>query len=192
MFPMIATMEDFRQAKAIFEEERAALGVAAVPVGIMVEVPSVAVMASQFAREVEFFSVGTNDLTQYTLAMDRGHPKLAPQVDGLNPAVLGLIALAVRAAHEAGRWVGVCGGMASDPHAVPILLGLGVDELSVSIPAIPAVKAQIRSLSLARCQELAARALTLDSAAAVRALVPADHDEDPADPPVPSAKESAS
>jgi phosphocarrier protein FPr len=149
-------------------------------------------MAPQFAREVEFFSVGTNDLTQYTLAMDRGHPKLAPQVDGLNPAVLGLIALAVRAAHEAGRWVGVCGGMASDPHAVPILLGLGVDELSVSIPAIPAVKAQIRSLSLARCQELAARALTLDSAAAVRALVPADHDEDPADPPVPSAKESAS
>ena len=107
MFPMIATIEDFRQAKAIFEEERATLGVAAVPVGIMVEVPSVAVMAPQFAREVEFFSVGTNDLTQYTLAMDRGHPKLAPQVDGLNPAVLGLIGQAVKAAHEAGRWVGV-------------------------------------------------------------------------------------
>jgi phosphocarrier protein FPr len=178
MFPMIATIEDFRQAKAIFEEERAALGVAAVPVGIMVEVPSVAVMAPQFAAEVAFFSVGTNDLTQYTLAMDRGHPKLAPQVDGLNPAVLGLIALAVKAAHDAGRWVGVCGGMASDPQAVPILVGLGVDELSVSIPAIPAVKAQIRSLSLARCQELAARALTQDSAASVRALVPADDDED--------------
>ena len=192
MFPMIATLEDFRQAKAIFEEERATLGVAAVPVGIMVEVPSVAVMAPQFAREVEFFSVGTNDLTQYTLAMDRGHPKLAPQVDGLNPAVLGLIALAVKAAHEAERWVGVCGGMASDPQAVPILVGLGVDELSVSIPAIPAVKAQIRSLSLARCQELAARALTLDSAAAVRALVPADHDEDSAAPPVPLAKENTS
>ena len=178
MFPMIATIEDFRQAKAIFEEERAALGVAPVPVGIMVEVPSVAVMAPQFAAEVDFFSVGTNDLTQYTLAMDRGHPKLAPQVDGLNPAVLGLIALAAKAAHDAGRWVGVCGGMASDPQAVPILLGLGVDELSVSIPAIPAVKAQIRSLSLAQCQELAARALTQDSAAAVRALVPAYDDEE--------------
>jgi multiphosphoryl transfer protein len=177
MFPMIATIEDFRQAKAIFEEERADLGVHAVPLGIMVEVPSVAVMAPQFAAEVDFFSVGTNDLTQYTLAMDRGHPRLAPQVDGLNPAVLGLIAQAVRAAHEAGRWVGVCGGMASDPQAVPILLGLGVDELSVSIPAIPAVKAQVRSLSLAQCQELAARALTQDSAAAVRALVPAYDDE---------------
>jgi phosphocarrier protein FPr len=177
MFPMIATIEDFRQAKAIFEEERADLGVEPVPVGIMVEVPSVAVMAPQFAAEVDFFSVGTNDLTQYTLAMDRGHPKLAPQVDGLNPAVLGLIAQAVKAAHEAGRWVGVCGGMASDPQAVPILVGLGVDELSVSVPAVPAVKAQIRSLSLARCQELAARALTQDSAATVRALVPANDDE---------------
>jgi multiphosphoryl transfer protein len=177
MFPMIATIEDFRQAKGVFEEERAALGVAHVPVGIMVEVPSVAVMAPQFAAEVDFFSVGTNDLTQYTLAMDRGHPKLAPQVDGLNPAVLGLIAQAAKAAHEAGRWVGVCGGMASDPQAVPILIGLGVDELSVSIPAVPAVKAQVRSLSLAQCQELAARALTQDSAAAVRALVPANDDE---------------
>jgi multiphosphoryl transfer protein len=177
MFPMIATIEDFRQAKAIFEEERADLGAAQVPLGIMVEVPSVAVMAPQFAAEVDFFSVGTNDLTQYTLAMDRGHPRLAPQVDGLNPAVLGLIAQATKAAHDAGRWVGVCGGMASDPQAVPILLGLGVDELSVSVPAVPAVKAQVRSLSLAQCQDLAARALTADSAAAVRALVPAYDDE---------------
>jgi phosphocarrier protein FPr len=180
MFPMIATMDDFRQAKAIFEEERAALGVAPVPVGIMVEVPSVAVMAAQFAAEVDFFSVGTNDLTQYTLAMDRGHPKLAPQVDGLNPAVLGLIAQAVKAAHAAGRWVGVCGGMASDPQAVPILVGLGVDELSASVPAVPAVKAQIRSLTLAQCEELAVRALTQDSAASVRALVPPyDEEADP-------------
>lgn len=174
MFPMIATLEDFRRAKAIFEEEREALGVAPVPVGIMVEVPSVAVMAPQFAAEVDFFSVGTNDLTQYTLAMDRGHPKLAPQVDGLNPAVLGLIGQAVVAAHAAGRWVGVCGGIASDPQAVPVLVGLGVDELSVSVPAIPSVKAQIRNLTLAQCEELAARALTRDSAASVRALVPTD------------------
>jgi phosphocarrier protein FPr len=177
MFPMIATLEDFRQAKAIFEEQREALGVAPVPVGIMVEVPSVAVMAPQFAAEVDFFSVGTNDLTQYTLAMDRGHPKLAPQVDGLNPAVLGLIAYAAKAAHDAGRWIGVCGGMASDPQAVPILIGLGVDELSASVPAIPSVKAQVRSLSLAQCQELATRALGLDSATAVRALVPTGDDE---------------
>jgi phosphocarrier protein FPr len=177
MFPMIATVDDFRQAKEIFEEEREKLGVPPVPVGIMVEVPSVAVMAAQFAAEVDFFSVGTNDLTQYTLAMDRGHPKLAPQVDGLNPAVLGLIGLAATAARAAGKWVGVCGGIASDPQAVPILVGLGVDELSVSIPAIPAVKAQIRGLSLAACQELAARALTQASAAAVRGLVPTDDDE---------------
>ena len=177
MFPMIATIEDFRLAKAIFEEERARLGADPVPVGIMVEVPSVAVMAPQFAAEVDFFSVGTNDLTQYTLAMDRGHPKLAPQVDGLNPAVLGLIGQAVKAAHAAFRWVGVCGGIASDPQAVPLLVGLGVDELSVSIPAIPAVKAQIRSLSLKDCQDLAVQALAQSSAADVRALVPVDDDE---------------
>lgn len=177
MFPMIATIEDFRLAKAIFEEEREALGVDPVPVGIMVEVPSTAVMAEQFAAEADFFSVGTNDLTQYTLAMDRGHPKLAPQVDGLNPAVLALIAMAVKGAHAHGRWVGVCGGIASDLQAVPLLIGLGVDELSVSVPAIPSVKAQIRTLSLDRCKELAARALTLDSAAAVRALVPMGDDD---------------
>jgi len=175
MFPMIATIEDFRLARQVFEEEREKLGVPPVPVGIMVEVPSVAVMAEQFAAaDVDFFSVGTNDLTQYTLAMDRGHPKLAPQVDGLNPAVLALIANAVAAAHKHGKWVGVCGGMGSDPQAVPLLVGLGVDELSVSIPAIPAVKAQIRGLTLAECKELAARALAQDSAAAVRALVPVD------------------
>jgi phosphocarrier protein FPr len=177
MLPMVATLEEFRKAKAIFEEERAALGVAPVPLGIMVEVPSVAVMAARFAAEADFFSVGTNDLTQYTLAMDRGHPRLAPQVDGLHPAVLGLIAQAVTAAHAAGRWVGVCGGIASDPQAVPVLIGLGVDELSVSVPAIPSVKAQARSLSLAQCQEVAARAVAEDSAAAVRALVPAYGDE---------------
>ena len=176
MFPMIATLEDLRQAKAIFEEERAALGVAPVPVGIMMEVPSVAVMARQFAAEADFFSVGTNDLTQYTLAMDRGHPRLAPQVDGCNPAVLGLIWQAVQAAHAAGRWVGVCGGLASDPQAVPLLVGLGVDELSASIPAVPAVKAQIRSMTLTECQELARQALAADTAADVRALVTLDDD----------------
>lgn len=176
MFPMISTLDDFRQAKAIFEEERSKLGVGPLPVGIMCEVPSTAVLARQFAAEVDFFSVGTNDLTQYTLAMDRGHPKLAPQCDGLNPAVLGLIASCVQGARTAGRWVGVCGGLASDLTAVPLLVGVGVTELSASVPAIPAVKALIRTLALADCHRLAETALTLDSAAAVRALVPAVED----------------
>jgi phosphocarrier protein FPr len=108
--------------------------------------------------------------------MDRGHPKLAPQCDGLNPAVLGLIAACVRGAEPAGKWVGVCGGLASDLTAVPLLIGIGVTELSASVPAIPSVKALIRTLSYAECQQLAAQALTLESAAAVRALVPAAQD----------------
>jgi phosphocarrier protein FPr len=172
MFPMIATLSELRDVRAIFVQEAAALGVPPVPVGIMVEVPAAAVMAAQFAREADFFSVGTNDLTQYTLAMDRGHPKFAPQVDGLSPAVLRLIALTVKGARSAGRPVGVCGGIASDPQAVPILLGIGVDDLSVSLPAIPAVKAQIRTLRIDACRELAERALEAESAQEVRALVP--------------------
>jgi phosphocarrier protein FPr len=174
MFPMIATLAELRDVKAILAEEAAGLGVPPVRTGIMVEVPAAAIMAAQFAREADFFSVGTNDLTQYTLAMDRGHPKLAPHVDGLSPAVLRLIAHTVAGARSAGRsvHVGVCGGIASDPAAVPILLGIGVDELSVSLPAIPAVKAQVRTLSLDACRALAERALAADSAADVRALVP--------------------
>jgi phosphocarrier protein FPr len=172
MFPMITTLNELRDVKAILAEEAGRLGVRLVPAGIMVEVPATAVMAAQFAREADFFSIGTNDLTQYTLAMDRGHPKLAPQVDGLSPAVLRLIAHTVKGAQPHGRRVGVCGGIASDPRAVPILIGLGVDELSVSLPAIPAVKAQIRSLRSDACRQLAERALAAESAEAVRALVP--------------------
>lgn len=176
MFPMIATMDDWRHAKNIWDEERAALGVETeVPVGIMMEVPSVAIMARQFAAtDVAFFSVGTNDLTSYTLAMDRGHPKLAAQVDPCNPAVLIQIGIAAEALHEMGKWIGVCGGVASDPQAVPILVGLGVDELSCTIPAIPAIKAAVRAYSLARCREIAARAVTCSTPAEVRALVPLD------------------
>jgi phosphoenolpyruvate-protein phosphotransferase len=173
MFPMIATLDELRDVKAILAEEAAGLGVPPIPAGIMVEVPAAAVMAAQFAREAEFFSIGTNDLTQYSLAMDRGHPKLAPKVDGLNPAVLRLIAHTVNGARTSGRKVGVCGGIASDPRAVPILLGIGVDELSVSLPAIPAVKAQIRTLHSDECKALAERALAAESAEEVRALVPA-------------------
>jgi phosphocarrier protein FPr len=172
MFPMVTTLNELRDAKAMLAEEAADLGVPAVAAGIMVEVPATAIMARQFAREAAFFSIGTNDLTQYTLAMDRGHPKLAPRVDGLSPAVLQLIADTVEGARRAGRRVGVCGGIASDPSAVPILLGLGVDELSVSLPAIPAVKAQIRALRSHDCERLVERALAAESAQEVRALVP--------------------
>jgi phosphocarrier protein FPr len=178
MFPMIATLDELRDVKAILAEEAASLGVPSVPAGIMVEVPATAIMAAQFAREADFFSVGTNDLTQYTLAMDRGHPKLAAQVDGLNPAVLRLIAHTVKGAQPAGKPVGICGGIASDPAAVPILIGIGVTELSVSLPSIPTVKAQIRTLRLDACRELAERALAAESAEEVRALAP-DPDAEP-------------
>ncbi|RRD06361.1 phosphoenolpyruvate--protein phosphotransferase [Arachnia propionica] len=177
MFPMIATIEDWRATKQIFDEERQRTApVADVSVGIMMEVPSVAVMARQFAAEdgCDFFSVGTNDLTSYTLAMDRGHPKLASQVDPCNPAVLSLIGQAAEALHAHGKWLGVCGGVASDPQAVPILVGLGVDELSCSIPAIPAVKAAVRAWDLATCRQLAAQAIGCGTPAEVRALVPVD------------------
>lgn len=172
MFPMIARLEEIRDAKAMLEEERQRLGAAPIEVGIMIEIPAAAVMAEQFAKEVDFFSIGTNDLTQYTLAMDRGHPKLAPYVDGLNPAVLRLIELTVKGAEKHGKWVGICGGIGSDPQAIPLLVGLGVKELSVSVPSIPSVKAQIRSLSLADCQYLAAQALAAETAAEVRDLCP--------------------
>ncbi len=178
MFPMIATLSEWRVAKAVLDEEARDLGVEPIPAGIMVEVPSTALQAEAFAREIDFFSIGTNDLAQYTLAMDRGHPKLAAQMDGLNPSVLALIERTVTAARANGKEVGVCGGLASDLAAVPILLGLGVDELSVSLPAIPGVKALIRSRSAADCRALAERALAADTAADVRAMSPAPFDDD--------------
>ena len=171
MFPMISSLEEIRDAKAILAEESQRLGIAPIPAGIMVEVPVTAVMAAQFANEADFFSIGTNDLTQYTLAMDRGHPKLAPRIDGLSPGVLHLINHTVRGGHAANRPVAVCGGIASDAHGVPILIGLGVDELSISLPAIPAIKGQIRKLRLDECRELAKKALAAESAADVRALI---------------------
>jgi phosphocarrier protein FPr len=127
-------------------------------------------MAPELAKEVDFFSVGTNDLTQYVLAMDRGHPMLGKQADGLHPAVLRMIDQTVKAATAAGKWVGVCGGVAADPLAAAILTGLGVAELSVSIPSIAAVKALVRSISLAKAKDLAARALACGTAEEVRKL----------------------
>ncbi|WP_373973916.1 phosphoenolpyruvate--protein phosphotransferase [Chitinibacter sp. SCUT-21] len=170
MFPMITSLEEVREVKRVVAEEKAALGITQdVQVGIMVEVPATAVMAEQFAREVDFFSIGTNDLTQYTLAMDRGHPKLAKQADVMHPGVLNLINMTVQGAHKHGKWVGVCGGIASDPMAIPLLLGIGVDELSASVPTIPAIKALVRTLDKAECQKLAAEILQLGTAAEVRA-----------------------
>ncbi len=171
MFPMIATMSEWRAARAMVEEERARLGAAAIPVGIMVETPAAAMIADQFAREADFLSLGTNDLTQYTLAMDRTNPKLAPQVDALHPSVLRLIARTVAGAVAHGKWVGVCGALAGDLDAVPILLGLGVDELSVDVPIIPAVKARVRELSMAECREMAAEAMNAENGTAVRGIV---------------------
>ena len=172
MFPMIATVQELRDAKAMLAEEAKSLGIEPIPCGIMVEVPSVPMLMHSFAYEADFFSIGTNDLTQYTLAMDRGHPKLAPKVDALNPAVLRLIERTIDGAHARHRVVGICGGVAGDPQAVPILVGLQIDELSVSLPAIPTVKAQIRRLSLTSCRELAQRALNCWTVEEVRALEP--------------------
>ena len=172
MFPMIGDIQEWREAKQILEEERCNLDVPPVAVGIMIEVPSAALLAEQFAAEVDFFSIGTNDLSQYTMAIDRGHPKLAAKADGLHPSVLRLIKMTTEAAHKHGKWAGVCGGLAGDPQAVPVLIGLGVDELSISIPSIPEVKAQIRSLSMAECHELAEKALMCSTFEEVRLLSP--------------------
>lgn len=172
MFPMIATLQELRDAKAMLAEEAKALGVEPIMCGIMVELPSVPMMIDAYSQEADFFSIGTNDLTQYTLGMDRGHPKLAPKVDALNPAVLRLIARTIDGGHAHRRLVGICGGVAGDPQAVPILVGLGVDELSVSLPAIPTVKAQIRRVSMTSCRELAQRALQCWTVEEVRALKP--------------------
>lgn len=171
MFPMVALVEEFVAARALLRQEQQALGLdaLAVRVGLMVEVPSAALLAQQFAREADFLSIGTNDLTQYTLAMDRGHPQLAAQADALHPAVLQLIALTCAGARVHGKWVGVCGALASDRLAVPVLLGLGVRELSAAVPAVAGVKAAVRRVSLAACEALAREVLALSGAAQVRA-----------------------
>ena len=169
MLPMVSLLSELHQARTILQEEALALGLSELPkLGIMIEVPSAALMADVFAPHVDFFSIGTNDLTQYTLAMDRDHPRLASQADSFHPAVLRLIATTVKAAHAHGKWVGVCGALASEALAVPVLLGLGVDELSVSVPLIPTIKATVRELDLADCQIIARQVLGLEEAAQVR------------------------
>jgi multiphosphoryl transfer protein len=172
MLPMVTQLSELRLARQMLDEEVRNLGLEQTPkLGIMIEVPAAALMADLFAPEVDFFSIGTNDLTQYTLAMDRDHPRLASQADGLHPSVLRLIARTIEAAHAHGKWVGVCGALASETSAMPVLLGLGVDELSVSVPLIPAIKASVREWDLSKCRTLAQQALGQESAEQVRDLL---------------------
>jgi phosphoenolpyruvate-protein phosphotransferase len=171
MFPMIAHIDEFRQAKARLIAQAEGMEVGPLSVGIMVEVPSAALLADVFAKEVDFFSIGTNDLTQYALAVDRGHPELGAQADALDPAVLRLIKLTADAGAAFGKWVGVCGGLASETLATPLLVGLGITELSAPAPVAADLKAAVRGLRYADCQALATEALGLASAKAVRELL---------------------
>ena len=167
MFPMISGIHELRRAKELFEEARSELLEAGVPVGpsmsigIMVEVPSAALTAGELAKEVDFFSIGTNDLIQYTVAADRGNPSIASLYNPCHPAVLRLVASIIDAAHENDIWVGVCGAMAAHPLAACILLGLGVDELSMSPIDIPEIKSLIRSADYQELRNVTREALDL-------------------------------
>ena len=177
MFPMIATVDEFKRAKAIYEEEREKLvkegfNVADdIEVGMMVEIPASAIMAEKFAKYADFFSIGTNDLTQYTMAADRGSKEVSYLYQPLNPAVLTLIKKAIDAAHKYGKWCGVCGELASDIIAAPILLGLGLDEFSMTAPSILPARKMIRSLNYEEMKDLAAKVLELESQDEIRAYV---------------------
>jgi multiphosphoryl transfer protein len=174
MFPMIATLGEWREAVALLAEARREVqqnGFVApdrIETGIMVEIPAAALCAEQFAGEVDFFSIGTNDLTQYTLAAERGNPRLAALSDALHPAVLRLIHQVVEAAHVRGKWAGVCGEIAGDPLAAPVLVGLGIDELSMNAPFVPRIKQVIRSLEYNALRTPVQSLLSLETAQAVR------------------------
>ena len=171
LLPMITDVAEIRSVRAMVEDARAAIGRhEPIGVGVMIETPASALLAESIALEADFFSIGTNDLTQYTLAMDRGHPELAARLDALHPAVLRLIARTAEAAQARKRMVAVCGGLASDPAAAPILIGLGVHELSAVPSVIPGLKALIRKLTMSDCISIARQALEQSSAEAVRAL----------------------
>ncbi|WP_026692219.1 phosphoenolpyruvate--protein phosphotransferase [Peribacillus kribbensis] len=170
MFPMIATLDEFRQAKAILEEEKQSLIESGVKVagkietGIMVEIPSTAVMADTFAKEVDFFSIGTNDLIQYTMAADRMNERVSYLYQPYNPAILRLVKMVIDAAHKEGKWAGMCGEMAGDETAIPLLLGLGLDEFSMSATSILRARSLIRNLSQPEMEELANRVLSMSTA----------------------------
>jgi len=177
MFPMIATLEEVRRAREMLEKVKGKLGLEDIAfdpqtqVGIMIEVPSAALMADVLAPEVDFFSIGTNDLIQYSMACDRVNERVAYLYDPLHPAVLRLIKGVIEAAHAHGRWVGMCGEMAGDLEAIPLLLGLGLDEFSMNPPSIPAAKRLIASLTLRQAQAIAEEALARPTADEVRAYL---------------------
>ncbi len=172
LLPMVTDAADVLAVRAVLEELQRASGRAAdLRVGAMIETPASAILAARVARVADFLSIGTNDLTQYTLAMDRGHPQLAPRLDALHPAVLRLIADVAQAAAARGRHAAVCGGLASEPLAAALLVGLGVRELSAVPAVIPQLKTQLAGVRLEACRALAVRALELESAAQVRALL---------------------
>jgi phosphotransferase system enzyme I (PtsI) len=177
MFPMIATLDEFRQAKALFLDEKEKLqteGVAvsdSIEVGIMVEIPSTAVMADTFAKEVDFFSIGTNDLIQYTMAADRMNESVSYLYQPYNPAILRLVKMVIDASHREGKWTGMCGEMAGDEIAIPILLGLGLDEFSMSASSILKARAQISKLSKADMESHIDQILAMDVSSEVAAYV---------------------
>ena len=177
MFPMIATLNEFRSAKALLLEEKAKLvaeGVTVseeIEVGMMVEIPSAAVLADQFAKEVDFFSIGTNDLIQYTMAADRMNEKVSYLYQPYNPSILRLVKMVIDAAHKEGKWTGMCGEMAGDQTAIPLLLGLGLDEFSMSATSILPARSLISKLSKAEMADLAAEALNKSTVEEVIELV---------------------
>lgn len=177
MFPMIATLGEFRQAKAILEEEKEALIAAGekvsetIEVGIMVEIPSTAVQADQFAKEVDFFSIGTNDLIQYTMAADRMNERVSYLYQPYNPAILRLVKMVIDASHREGKWTGMCGEMAGDEIAIPLLLGLGLDEFSMSATSILKARSQILQLKKSDMVKLAESALEMGTAEEVMEAV---------------------
>jgi phosphotransferase system enzyme I (PtsI) len=177
MVPMISGIDEVRRTRSLLEEcarelRREGLPAAdRVPLGIMVEIPSAAILAREFAREVDFFSIGTNDLTQYALAVDRMNPRVAPWYDTFHPAVVRLIAMTAEAARDRGIEVGMCGEMAGDPLALPLLVGLGFDDLSMSPPRIGWVKRLLRRMDRSEAERVAREALAASETSEVRAVL---------------------
>jgi phosphocarrier protein FPr len=174
MFPMVATVEELTTAQRMLDEIVGRDRGTGLEIGIMVEIPSAALIAERFAPMVDFFSIGTNDLSQYTLAAERGNAAVASLGDPLHPGVLKLISNTVKAASSHNAWVGICGEIAGDARATRLLLGLGVIELSMASPSIPGVKAAVRMIHDTAAASLADRALQADSASAVLGMLESD------------------